>query len=33
MNNLNPANKEFKSILKKRNMLSDSMGKIFLKVG
>ena len=27
MNNLNPANKEFKNILKKRNMLSDTMGE------
>jgi len=26
MNNLNSANKEFKKILKKRNMLSDAMG-------
>ena len=26
MNNLNSANKEFKNILKKRNMLSDTMG-------
>ena len=27
MNNLNSANKEFKNILKKRNMLSDTMGE------
>ena len=26
MNNLNSANKEFKKILKKRNMLSETMG-------
>jgi len=33
MNNLNSANKEFKKILKKRNMLSDTMGEDISKVG